>query len=40
MVRTIAYRDRKTHAYQFALGLVLLSMLFYQAAVLIVVLQL
>jgi hypothetical protein len=40
MVRAIAYRNRKTRAYHFALGLVLLSMLFYQAAVLIVVLQL
>jgi hypothetical protein len=36
----IEYRDRKTFAYHVALGLVLLSMTFYQAAVLIVVLQL
>jgi hypothetical protein len=40
MARAIAYRDRKTLAYHFALAIVLLSMLFYQAAVLIVVLQL
>jgi hypothetical protein len=40
IARAIAYRDHKTLAYHFALGVVLLSMLFYQAAVLIVVLQL
>ena len=38
--RAIAYRDRKRRIYHLALGLVMLSMLFYQAAVLIVVLQL
>src|SRR5262249_20081326 len=32
----ISYRDLKTRAYQVALGMVLLSMLFYQATVLIV----
>ena len=40
VMRAIAHRDTKTRAYRVALRLVLLSMLFYQAAVLIVVLQL
>jgi len=40
MIRAIAHRDRKTRAYHLALGVVLLSMLFYQTAVLIIVLQL
>src|SRR5262249_23698501 len=40
MMRAIAHRDTKTRAYHAALGGVMLSMLFYQAAVLIVVLQL
>jgi hypothetical protein len=40
LTRAIAHRNRKTRAYHAALGIVLLSMFFYQAAVLIVVLQL
>jgi len=40
MMRAIAHRDAKTRAYHVALGVVMLSMAFYQAAVLIVVLQL
>lgn len=40
MMRAIAHRDKKTRAYHLALSVVLLSMVFYQAAVLIVVLQL
>ena len=40
MMRALAHRDRRTRAYHVALGVVLLSMLFYQAAVLLVVLQL
>jgi hypothetical protein len=39
-MRAIAHRDRKTRTYHVALGVILLSMLFYQAAVLIVVLRL
>ena len=38
--RAIAHRDRKTRAYHAALAVAIVSMLFYQAAVLIVVLQL
>lgn len=40
MMRAIAHRDAKTRAYHAALAIVMLSMLFYQGAVLIVVLQL
>lgn len=40
MMRAIAHRDAKTRAYHAALAIVMLSMLFYQAAVLIVVVQL
>jgi hypothetical protein len=40
MMRAIAHRDTKTRAYHVALAVVMLSMLFYQAAVLIIVLQL
>jgi hypothetical protein len=40
MMRAIAHRDAKTRTYHIALAVVLLSMLFYQAAVLIVVVQL
>jgi hypothetical protein len=40
VTNAIAYRDSKTSAYRAALRLVLLSMLLYQVAVLIVVLQL
>ena len=40
MLTFIAHRDHKTRAYHAALGMVMMSMLFYQAAVLIVVLQL
>ena len=39
-MRAIAHRDRKTRAYHVALGAVMLSMVFYQVAVLIIVLQL
>jgi hypothetical protein len=40
MMRAIAHRDTKTRAYHAALAFAMVSMLFYQAAVLIVVLQL
>lgn len=40
MMRAIAHRDAKTRAYHAALIVVMLSMLFYQGAVLIVVFQL
>ena len=40
IMRALAHRDAKTRAYHAALAAVILSMLFYQAAVLIVVLQL
>ena len=40
MTRAIAHRDKKTRAYHTGLAIALLSMMFYQAAVLIVVLQL
>jgi hypothetical protein len=40
MMRAITHRDRKTRTYRVALGFVMLSMLCYQAAVLIIVLQL
>ena len=40
LARALAYRDRKTLAYHVALAIALLSMLLYQAAVLIVVVQL
>lgn len=40
LMRAIAHRNTKTRAYHAALGVVLLSMFFYQSAVLIVVLQL
>jgi hypothetical protein len=40
MTRAIAHRDAKTRAYHVALGVVLVSMLFYQTAVLLIILQL
>lgn len=40
MMRAITHRDAKTRAYHVALGFAMLSMSVYQAAVLIVVLQL
>jgi hypothetical protein len=39
-MRAVAHRDAKTRAYHVALVITMLSMLFYQAAVLIAVLQL
>jgi hypothetical protein len=40
MMRAIAHRDTKTRAVHAALAVVILSMLVYQSAVLIIVLQL